>query len=360
MTDLASIPTPALLVDEAVLSRNVEKMAARARDAGVELWPHFKTHKCLEIARRQRDAGAAGFTVATLHEAEVLAAAGFDRIAFVQPPVGEWRARRLTTLAQRTTGLRITVDSLEAAASLGRLEVDVLWEVDPGTRRTGTAPGEATAEAIAHLLRAHPTLRFRGLLTFAGHAYAAPDADGVLRAALDEEEAMAATLEALAARGIDSPVRSVGSTPTMRFLDRQTTATEARPGNYVYRDATQVALGVATLEQCALSVLGTVTARPTPTRAILDSGSKALAAERLTPLTPDLGIVAGHPQLRVARLYEEHAILEADEPFELETGERLRLIPNHACTAANLHERIVVTRDGEAVAEWPIDARGWG
>ena len=345
------------MVDEAILQRNIDAMAARAASCGVDLWPHFKTHKCVEIARRQRAAGAVGFTCSTLREAEVLAEAGFESLLLVQPPAG--RVDRIRALAARVPGLRVTVDSLDSAAALGDSEVDVLWEVDPGTGRTGTPPGAATAQLICSMLEVSPSLRFRGLLTFAGHAYAASGADGVREVALQEADAMRETVEALSSFDISCDVVSVGSTPTMSFLADQGIATEARPGNYVYRDATQVALGVCTIDDCALSVVGTVTARPTPTRAILDCGSKAVAAERMTPLTPDLGLVLGHPDLRVSKLYEEHAILDADAPIALDIGDTARIVPNHSCTAANLHDHIHVLRDGTITTSWPITARGW-
>jgi D-serine deaminase-like pyridoxal phosphate-dependent protein len=343
--------TPALTVDEVVLRRNISTMAAQAAACGVDLWPHFKTHKCVDIARMQRDAGAVGFTCSTLLEAEVLASAGFDALLLVQPPAG--RVERIRALAARVPSLRVTVDSLESASCLGDLDIDVLWEVDPGTGRTGTPPGAATAQLIHEMIEACPSLRFRGLLTFAGHAYAASGVDGVREVALQEADAMRATIEFLE---VDCPLASVGSTPTMSFLSEQGIATEARPGNYVYRDATQVALGTCSVDDCALSVVGTVTARPTPTRAILDSGSKAIAAERMTPLTPYFGLVRDHPDIRVMKLYEEHAILEADTPIPFTIGDQVQVIPNHSCTAANLHTHLTLSPSGTTL---PITARGW-
>jgi D-serine deaminase-like pyridoxal phosphate-dependent protein len=135
--------------------------------------------------------------------------------------------------------------------------------------------------------------------------------------------------------------------------------TEIRPGNYVFHDATQVALQVVPLERCALSVLATVTSRPAPERLILDSGSKALAAERLTTLSAGFGVIEGHPELRVERLYEEQAIVRIDGPCEVPVGARLRVVPNHACAAANLHSQVLVVEDGAVVDVWPIDAREW-
>src|SRR5205085_7892007 len=127
-----------------------------------------------------------------------------------------------------------------------------------------------------------------------------------------------------------------------------------RPGNYAFYDATQVLLGIAALEQCAVSVLGTVVARPDPRRVILDCGSKALAAERLSPRSVTFGLVPGHPGLRVERLYEEHAILTSDEPVTVPLGSRLRVVPNHSCATANLHSRMLVTEGSEVVDVWSV------
>jgi D-serine deaminase-like pyridoxal phosphate-dependent protein len=135
--------------------------------------------------------------------------------------------------------------------------------------------------------------------------------------------------------------------------------TELRPGNYVFYDATQVALGVVGLERCALSVLATVTSRPAPDRLILDSGSKALAAERLSTLTPGFGRIEGHPGLRVDRLYEEQAIVHSEGPCEIPVGARLRVIPNHACAAANLHSQMLVVEREVVVDLWPVATREW-
>src|SRR5207302_1498355 len=135
--------------------------------------------------------------------------------------------------------------------------------------------------------------------------------------------------------------------------------TEIRPGNYVFYDATQVALGVVGLERCALSVLATVTSRPAPDRLILDCGSKALAAERMTGLTRGFGAVEDHPELRVERLYEEQAIVYTDEPSDIPIGARVRVVPNHACAAANLHSRMLVVDEGTVVDAWPVATREW-
>jgi D-serine deaminase-like pyridoxal phosphate-dependent protein len=364
LEQLDEVVTPALVVDREQLLANIQEMAARARALGVALRPHAKTHKSPAIAAMQREHGATGLTVATITEAEGFAADGIDDLVLTAPPVGEWRLERLLALARRVR-VRVVVDNVDVVAQLGRacrragVEVGYLWEVDCGVGRFGTAPGEPTAELVAHVAGGASHASFEGLLTFGGHAYAATSRDGIVAAARDERDAITETAGALAERGIDTPVHSVGSTPTTHVMESGEGITEIRPGNYVFYDATQVALGVVRLERCALSVLATVTSRPAPDRLILDSGSKALAAERLTTLTPGFGVIRDHPELRVERLYEEQAIVHSDGPCEISVGARVQVVPNHACAAANLHSRMLVVEAGAIVDEWPVETREW-
>jgi D-serine deaminase-like pyridoxal phosphate-dependent protein len=362
--DLDLVVTPALVVDRDGVRANVEAMAARAAALGVDLRPHAKTHKSPVIAGLQRDHGAVGLTVATLPEAEGFAAAGVDDLVLSAPPIGDWRLDRLMSLARRVK-LRVAVDDAETVAALERacaragVGVGYLWEIDCGVGRFGTAPGEATAERLAAVADSTRHCSFDGLFTFGGHAYGATDRAGLLAAAADEAQAIAQTASALERRGIEVRVRSVGSTPTTHVMSSADGISEIRPGNYVFYDATQVALGLVPLDRCALSVLTTVVSRPAADRLIIDAGSKALAAERLTTLLPGFGQVVDHPELTVARLYEEQGIVTSAGRCSIPVGARLRVVPNHSCVAANLHDRMLVQEGDVVVDVWPVAFRGW-
>ena len=364
LPDLDEVTTPALTVDRPRLLANLAAMAARARSLGVALRPHAKTHKSPAIADLQREHGATGLTVATITEAEGFAAQGVDDLLLTAPPVGDWRLERLVALARRAR-VRVVVDGADALTALDEacrrsgITIGYLWEVDCGVGRFGTAPGAATADYIATVLDTANHASFDGLLVFGGHAYAATSPDGIATASRDELQAITETVSALAERGIEAEVRSVGSTPTSHAMKSAEGITEIRPGNYVFYDATQVALGVVAPERCSLSVPATVTSRPASDRLILDSGSKALAAERLSTLTPGFGMIEDHPELRVERLYEEQAIVRTDEPCEIAVGARLRVVPNHACAAANLHSEMLVVEDGTVVDVWSVATREW-
>jgi D-serine deaminase-like pyridoxal phosphate-dependent protein len=342
----------------------VRAMAGRARDAGVGLWPHSKTHKSLAVAALQREHGIAGLTAATTREAETFAAGGVEDILIAYPPVGPARLARVIELSKRVR-LRVVLDNADTVAALDSAcrkagtEVGYLWEVECGAGRIGTEPGAGAARVIAPIAERTRSARFAGLMAFAGHAYAASGPEEIGAIAEQEGRAVRDTAAALADKGVQATALSVGTTPTSHMLEREGSVTEIRPGNYVFYDATQVTLGVVAPERCALSVLGTVVARPSAHRLILDTGSKALAAEKLSPLSPGFGFVRGHPELLVERLYEEHAIVTCEAPSAIPLGARLAVVPNHACACVNLHERMLVVEDGAVVDVWSVDARGW-
>jgi D-serine deaminase-like pyridoxal phosphate-dependent protein len=335
--DLASggLATPALLVDRSALDANIRGMAERVSAVGAWLWPHAKTHKSAEIARAQLAAGAQGITVATVAEAETMVAAGVDQILIAYPPVDEWRLERIMALAARARIL-ITLDDIETlrrldhACAQADVSLGYLWEIDCGNHRCGSPPGEPSAELVTAAVASARHVEFNGLMTFAGHAYSARD-DAELRAiARQEITAVRSTATELARRGVESPILSIGSTPTAHCLDDRAAGMYVRPGNYVFNDATQVALGTASVDTCALTVLTTVISRPQPDRAIFDAGSKALSSDRMTARAGGFGIVCEMPGVAIERLYEEHAIARVDAGTRLDVGHALASHP-HPC-----------------------------
>lgn len=349
--------TPVAVVDEVVMEANLARMARVATKHGVKLRPHAKTHKSAEVASRQMAHGAVGLTAATFTEAETFAAAGIDDLLIAHPPVGEAKLRRLGALSERVKRLAVSLDDVEVASALPS-GVEVMWEIDSGQHRIGSAPGRATAEAVQRLVAAIGTERYRGLLTHGGHSYAAQDQGQRQRAADQESVGLLTTAEMLRQAGIDVRELSLGSTPTAG-LSLPPGITEMRPGTYVYGDANQVALGSHRLEDCALMVIATVVSTPTPDRAVVDAGSKALAADLRVAGLEGYGIVLGHDGLTVARLSEEHAVLTAAKVTGLSIGDRVAIIPAHACTTVNLHPAVLLVGGNDSTRWLTVDARGW-
>jgi D-serine deaminase-like pyridoxal phosphate-dependent protein len=365
---ITGLPTPAVLVEQSRLRRNIDRMQVAADARGLRLRPHAKTHKSPAIARMQIERGAVGICCAKLGEAEVFADAGFDDIRLPYPlhPVN---ADRVLALLDRTR-LSFIVDDLDVATgwsaamrAAGRT-VDVLVKVDVGFHRCGIDPEDAHAGTIIRDVAGLEGLRFRGLLSHAGHGYGASSDEDA--AAIAEAEAR--ILRDLArASGVPCEEISVGATPPVRYSLQQQGLTELRPGNYAYFDRTQVALGAAAFEDCALTVLARVVSRPATDRIIFDSGSKTLTNDAARgrgntagygAVLRDLYSTEPDSSLLVERLSEEHATVRALAPSRLRTGDLVRIVPNHACVVSNLVDAVWLVDGDQVVERLPVAARG--
>ncbi|CAN5650483.1 D-TA family PLP-dependent enzyme [soil metagenome] len=339
------------MVDADVLDANVAAMAGFARDRGVALRPHAKTHKSPQVGARQLAAGATGLTVATVAEAEVFADAGCTDLFLAYPLwVDAARGVRLRTLADRVH-LSVGIDSVDGARAMQTHApgTSVLVEVDCGQHRSGVAPPDAGA--LAEVAR-HAGLDVRGVFTFPGHSYSPGAAVDV---AAQESTALRTAAASLAHHGIEPLVVSDGSTPSVADMDADV-LTELRPGVYVFGDAQQWELGSTVPEDIALTCLATVVSLAGG-RVVLDSGSKALGADR-PPWTSGWGRLLDHPDATIGLLSEHHAVVDWTHPPLPALGSRLRVVPNHVCSAVNLADDLVVVRGTTPVGVWPVAARG--
>ncbi len=350
-----SLATPALLLDLGVAERNLEAMAARAGALGVALRPHAKTHKCVELAERQRTLGARGLTVSTLDEAEVFAEAGFDDITWAFPVApAEATLGRVERLAERVR-LGLLVDSLEALEALERLgrRLAVWIKVDCGYHRAGVDPhGELLLE-LGRRLAVSPVLQPAGVLTHSGHAYAARGREVLARVAEEERSVMVAAAARLRAADVPVPGVSVGSTPAMMAVDSLEGVTEARPGNYVFHDLSQVTRGAASMDDIGVSVLTTVVScQPGARHSVVDAGALALSKDAGCGDT-GMGLaldVTDRPAGTLVSLSQEHGIL--DRPWPV--GTRLRILPNHSCLTVACFDAYDVIRDGRLTGRWGV------
>lgn len=338
--------TPHLAIDGARLQANLTRVQDAADARGVALRPHVKTHKSVQIARMQRDAGARGITVATLGEAEVFVAGGFDDVLIAYPvyldDAALARARALTEHSR----LIIGVDSVEGVRRAAPLAgaAELMIEVDAGHHRTGVKPD--AAGALATEARG-VGIDLAGVFTFPGHSYAPGVAGEVAEAEVIALDVAAGRLEASGA----PVVRSGGSTPSLAAtLDARRTPDELRPGVYVFGDAQQWELGHIAPDDIALTCIATVVSHAGG-RAVLDAGSKVLGADRAAYAT-GFGRLLDDPEARIVLLSEHHAVVETPGPLP-RVGDRVRVVPNHVCTAVNLVDTVWI--DGEAVG---VDARG--
>jgi D-serine deaminase-like pyridoxal phosphate-dependent protein len=351
--------TPFLALDLEVLERNLQNMAALAKAAGVKLRPHTKTHKSPYIAKKQLEYGAAGITVAKLGEAEVMAEHGIDDILIAFPLVGRNKLKRFSDLLGRAK-LTVGLDDIAVAKGINdvgeahKRRIPVYADVDTGLHRMG----RGVAESIGPILEIAklPYLELRGLMSHTGHAYAKPTAEEIRTIAIEDAELMNEVRLQLAKQGVEVPEISVGASATARFIPDIPHATEMRPGMYAFNDRFVMAAGGAEVEDCAVTVVATVVARPTPNRIIIDAGSKTFAADAFKH--GGHGHVIGHPNVTLRSLSEEHGTIEVTGDSDLRIGDVLRIIPNHICPSINLADELFGFRNGELEAVIPVLGRG--
>jgi D-serine deaminase-like pyridoxal phosphate-dependent protein len=366
---LDSLRTPCVLVDQARVERNIERMQDAAVASGKRLRPHAKTHKSPDLALTQMARGAVGVCCAKLGEAEVFADHRVSDIRLPYP-LNPANGDRVLSLLDRTH-LSFIVDNLDVARGWSRVmqeagrEVDVLVKIDVGFHRCGVDPETTDAVDFVTRVAGLPGLTLKGLLSHAGHAYGATSEAEVAAIATREAETLTALRDRLEANGVRIEEISVGATPTARFSARLEGITELRPGNYIYYDRMQVGLGAATWDDCALTVLARVVSRPAADRIILDAGSKTLTND-LVRGAAGHGVVlqgletsAPDERLQIERLSEEHATVRVTGgDCTLAPGDLVRIIPNHACTVSNLVDEAWIVNGRDAVDKLRIAARG--
>lgn len=356
------LDTPALLIDWDKMENNIATMQKIADDAGVKLRPHTKTHKTPYISHLQERAGAKGITVAKLGEAEVMNAGGIDDILVAFPLQGAQKMERLLDLAERAS-IRTSLDSrkvaqdISDAANARGIRIPVYVEVDTGLGRVGLPVREGTRDLVREIVEL-PGIDFIGLLTHAGHAHSGKTLEEVAAIGKQEGELMVETAAMIREDGIDVKEVSTGSTPTARFSAQVKGVTEIRPGTYVFYDTMQVGKFACTWDDCAQTILATVVVKHSD-RLILDGGSKTLSSDLGGNGAKTYGTIKGYPNLEIWRLSEEHANVRivGEGPIP-EIGDKVEIIPNHACVVMNLHDSFYATRKDQVIGQFDIQARG--
>lgn len=363
-----SLDTPAVLVDMDKLEANIAEMSKVAKDAGVKLRPHVKTHKSPFIAHLQLKTGACGIALSRLGNAEVMAENGIDDILITYPIYGEAKLARVKKLLDKAK-ISIAVDSVEVAQGISRLgqeirqRIPILLEVDTGFGRCGTPPGLPSL-AMAKKLIQLPGVILVGLLTHESARRAfqpvTPMVETAKEVALKAGTATVETVNLLRGEGINLKEITVGSTLTARYIAHVPGVTEIQPGTYVFNDRDMMEFGFATEDSCAVTVLTTVISTPTDDRAIIDAGGKTLSLYiRSNPPQVGYGYVKGRSDLVVERLYEEHGVLNvANTEKKLKIGERLEIIPNGVYYIVSLAEVLYGVRSGVLERDIPVLGRG--
>ncbi len=345
MQTIHDLETPSVLIDLDRMESNIGRMQGYCNHHGLKFRPHIKTHKIPALAKLQLAAGAVGIACQKLTEAQVFIDAGIDDVQIPYNIIGPQKTARL---AEMSMYHRITVSAdhpsvvrglAEAAAAIDgsiRVMADLATEIE----RTGAPPEEVVQ--LAKQIEAEDHLHFAGILVYPSNPSIRP--------------ALQAALDGLHQAGIGVDSVSGGGTGASLTAHEVPELTELRVGTYIFNDMNTVTHGWATVDECAMTVMATVVSRPTTDRAILDSGSKTIAADRLDS---GHGLILEYPDAMIYKLNEEHAYVDLsacdDTPV---IGERVHIVPVHTCVVTNLHNQIYGIRGDMIEDVWDVAARG--
>jgi D-serine deaminase-like pyridoxal phosphate-dependent protein len=374
---ILDLPTPALILDRSRLKRNAERMRARVENLGVQLRPHVKTSKSIDVLRIL-DGGTTGpITVSTLAEARYFFERGVRDIVYAVG-IAPVKLREIAQLIRSGCNLKIILDSSEAADAVRDfgtaegLHIEALIEVDTDGCRAGVAPGDELLLEIARRLSSGLGARLAGVMTHAGGSYSARNRGDFEAIAERERAGAVAAAERLRAAGFRVDIVSVGSTPTVHYARSLEGVTEARVGVYAFGDLVQAELGTCALDDIAISVVASVIGHGRPHgRVLIDAGFLALSRDRGTadlPVDWGYGAVCDAAgtlikDVRVESTNQEHGIVtgrssQIDWP-RFPIGGRLRVLPNHACATAAAYDRYFVTDGDERIVDVWERVNGW-
>lgn len=350
-----ALDTPALVVDRDVLLANIDHMASALRDRGTGWRPHSKAHKSPAVAHLQLAAGAHGITCAKVSEAEVYVASGIRDILIANQVVGSIKTRRLARLA-RYADIAVAVDSFdnvlehEAAASEAGTSLRIVIEMNCGMNRAGVEPGESALE-LARRITALKHVRFAGVMTWEGHTLSISEPQERKMAIRSALAPVLETVQAIRGAGIDVAIVSCGGTGTFLTTAGIDGVTEVQAGGGIFGDRFYRDLDVDV--RPALSLIVTVTSRPTSTRIIIDAGRKSLDPSNVLPDVVGVENVIGRA------FSAEHGTIDLGTTNDtVRVGDRLTLNIGYSDQAIHLHEQMFIVKEGVIDAIWPTSARG--
>jgi D-serine deaminase-like pyridoxal phosphate-dependent protein len=361
VASLHELPTPALVIDGAIVQRNIQRLAGYAAQHRLRVRPHTKTHKSKFIAEQQIQAGATGLTIAKVGEAEQMQGAA-DDLLMAYPAVDPARCRRLAELA-RTKTVRVVVDSstgveaLAMAAQNAHTTIGVLVEIDVGMGRTGVSTAQESLK-LAQLIEQTHGLRLDGILCYPGHIWSPADQQTAPLAAVSAKLQEAIALWRTS--GIEAKIVSGGSTPTAFQSHLVEQYTEIRPGTYVFNDMNTFRGGYCKIEDCAARIIFTVVSTSMKDQIVIDGGTKTLTSDICIPARESgHGYMLEYPEAKITRLSEEHGQVEVSASEKRpKVGDRVSVIPNHICPCVNLQDSIWWQETDGSLHKINVDARG--
>lgn len=359
--EMKKLATPAVVIHLDIVERNVKEMLEGAGKVHIKHRPHIKTHRSGELARLQTEMGCCGVTTAKLGEAEVMEEEGIKDILIAYPLIGEDKLERLFRLTQKAEVTTIVNSIIGAQALSNYFEcrgktLKVLIEIDGGLNRGGVKPGNPALQ-FARQIRELKGICIIGLMYYGGLVYDSHDVEEIRKYARQEREILLENAKMLETDGFCMEVLSAGSSFTGKVPEELEGITEIRSGHYIFNDCGQLDVGLAKPEHCALRVVATIVSKPDEHVVIADVGTKSLTSDTCHHRT-GYGYIMGHPDIEIYALNEEHAFLRCAKENPLQIGEKIEIIPNHACVVTNLVDEAYGFRNGKLERMIQISARG--
>jgi len=357
MKTIDDLITPVVLLDRNRLDKNIQAMQNVCNANGVQLWPHIKTHKMVEVAKRQLAAGAQGLTCAKVGEAEVMIASGVKRIFIAHSLVDVRVAPRLAALADQLEELYVAATSVGQAEALARVAestdrpLKVVMAVDTGLHREGVRDIES-AKKVAEIVAACPQLELAAIYTHEGQMYGASVEE-------QAEKTQAVLNRIIEVRDAVDPSLPLwpGCSVSAKIMAESGKVQVVRPGAYMFGDMSlSVSSQVMDRADVAVHILATVVDRPEPGLALIDAGSKVFSSDKSSSGLN--GIAADGRDIQAVGLNEEHGYLRGGDVDSLKIGDRIKIMPPHVCTVINLTDSVTIVEGDQVVDQWTVDARG--
>lgn len=359
------IDTPALLIDNDVMQKNLRFMQEKADYYKVNLRPHIKTHRMPELALLQLAGGACGITVAKVGEAEVMAAHGVKNIFIANEIVGTTKLERIRALHQNIK-IRIGVDNeyqIDQIEEVFRSEawgLEVLIELEVGENRSGVITDQQLINLVNYI-KTKQKVVLKGIFSHEGHCYKAKDQEECLQLAAISQQRTIEAAKLIRSLGVEIDTVSVGATPSLMNAPIMDGITEIRPGTYIFMDVGQGS-ALQDFTRCAATVLTTVISKPTEARVVMDAGAKSLTSQNRSAgicATYGYGLVKNSQNIRLSGVFDEHGLIDSPEfRATVAVGDKIEIIPNHICPACNLYDKAYLVSAGKVIREIPIACRG--
>jgi D-serine deaminase-like pyridoxal phosphate-dependent protein len=355
------LPTPCMLIDLPMFEQNVKRMADQSKATGINVRPHVKIHKSVDVAKRQIAQGAIGLTCATIAEAELMSGAGLQHVLWTKQPASLNNISRAVALSKRDPTFMFVVDDpivldwVEDAAAARNVRLKIAVSVFASMNRQGIENGQPALE-LAQRAASSRQIEFEGFMAYSGGAAHTKGWEARRKRSEDDLAGVRETVALAKKSGLPVNIVSGGSTGTYN-IDHANGLTELEAGSYVFMDTAYFSIGGKTDENTysdfngALTVLTTIDSKRHTNQATIDYGNKAM----LRPTDQ----VKGMPWAQVSSQGAEYGMLSwKDGDRDLKVGERVEIYCSNLDTSTNCYDRYYVAKGDQIVDVWPVMGRG--